>query len=1502
MKITRLLILIFSILAGVVSHSNAQDEFPGDHEQFLRKFARSFRDIKLTDRDGKALSDAFEIFWFSDTLSVSEKDEFIQMANLMASKGATPFPNYYLYAENLLFFYRHGHDFDRYQNWQQGLSDLLNAKRHPGKTRITEYQEIANKILKDSIIFESPRVTWKVSHMPSDMGYKDGHPYMSFTNIDLKAVYKADYMIINSTSGTALPLDESWDGQFGKVTWERVRLNQDSVYAELNKYKLDLSKPEIEADSAFFVNLNYFQEPLMGKLHDKVGNLDNPTKSTYPRFETYAQKFEIENLFEGIDYEGGFSMKGQRFIGSGVSNHKAKITVTKNDSIQLVALSEAFSLDSMQIFSANTEIILKMSDDSIYHPNLLLRYNIREKLLDLQRTGEGMSKVYFTNSYHALNMDFTWLQWHIDKYKIHMGMLKSMSGVNEAFFESFDYFTEQRYRDIQVKDDIHPFRRLEEFVAWYGSPEFTVFDFAQHIGYEPHQVKKYLLRLAYLGFISYDIKTEVVKIMPTMYKYLDAMRRVSDYDVIEFSSTTNKTTPNASLSLLNYDLEINGVPTVHISDSQNVEIYPIDQKIIMKKNRDFLFTGTMKASQFFFYGRDFKFNYRDFKVEMEQCDSMKMIVETGMIAPDGKGILKIVQATIEDIKGVYYIDDQENKSGRYVMEQFPKFESKKDSYVYYDKPEIFDAVYNRTRFYFKIDPYSIDSLRGYAKKNLQFAGNFYSADIFPDMKETLVVRPDYSLGFHQVTDTFGLPVYKGSGQFTRHIDLSNQGLLGAGRIEYINSTTFADSVTFFPDSCFAHARTFNMTAQSAPIEYPKVEGKDNDIKWYPYAEQFMAETLSDKFVMFEDQSQMTGTLNLTPKGLRGTGQMDIGNSELVSNEFTYKQEHINADTATFKLLTETKMDIDFSTVNVNTHIDFPERKGHFKTNGDGSYVTFPKNDYIGYMEELVWHMDDEMVDVKSNAKTIEKLKDADNMSDEEWENLFLQGPKFISVHPDQDSLNFVAPSAQYDLKNYIITAEEVKFIRVADATIYTNDGIIVVEKNAVMQPIANAEIIANTTSRYHKIKDATVNISGRKAYTGYGDYDYEDKAGRIQNIHFSRVGVDKTGQTYANGGIAEVDNFSLSPNFAFQGNVELYANEKDLTFDGGVKIKHDCVNMPSRWLKFRAPLDPEDIYIPVDSSLFSINGEELAAGLMIYRDSAYAAVFSPKERHTDKNLFAATGFLIYDEVDMSYKISNRDKLQEESLPGNLLRFGRTDCKLNGFGRFNFSDEFGLFEPNPIGEFRHPLDMDTTRMELVMLMDFHFNPKALKIMAEDINKAAGLTGTDLSNQVYSQAIMEYLGQEKAEEWFTELSMGNMNKAPKEMEELFILTDVNLTFYKQVSSYIHEGPVGISSIGGVPVNRNVYSMISVEKNRRGDSFNMYFEIDSDTWYYFRYSAGNMAGISSNQLFNELVYESKPGERIIDAKGDSPSYRYSLGSNTFLRRFLKDLNDVFGFEDEE
>ncbi|MFO7788958.1 MAG: hypothetical protein R6V32_00160, partial [Bacteroidales bacterium] len=459
----------------------SQDVFPEKPDAFCEEFCNSLDKIRLDGKEGKELAESFELFWTSDTLSLDEKDDFIETANLLVTKGAREWPHLFIYAENMMLFYRHGFDSGQYHEWRNGLITLLKERNYINAKKISEYQLYANDILRDSVMFRHARITWKVSQFPDNIGYnEDDGVYIRFSNLNIYGLYGNDSLIIKGTSGTAYPMDEKWKGQYGKVTWERVLLSPDSVYADLNNYQIDLTKTKYTADSARFVNLNYFDEALYGTLEDKALNIDNPTKSSYPRFSTYTKKFKMENVLEGIDYEGGFNMKGQDFMGIGLKDQKARIIIAKSDTIKMVAKSESFTLDPKRIFSKNTDITLHLSEDSIYHPNLIMKYSFKNKLLTLERDKEGMSKVNFTNSYHKLHMDFTLLQWHIEKYKMQFGIMKSMSEVNEAFFESADFFSEKKYRDIQVRDQVHPFVRLENFVQEWGESEFKLNDFARY--------------------------------------------------------------------------------------------------------------------------------------------------------------------------------------------------------------------------------------------------------------------------------------------------------------------------------------------------------------------------------------------------------------------------------------------------------------------------------------------------------------------------------------------------------------------------------------------------------------------------------------------------------------------------------------------------------------------------------------------------------------------------------------------------------------------------------------------------------------------------------------------------------------------------------------------------------------------------------------------------------------------------------------------------------------
>ena len=173
----------------------------------------------------------------------------------------------------------------------------------------------------------------------------------------------------------------------------------------------------------------------------------------------------------------------------------------------------------------------------------------------------------------------------------------------------------------------------------------------------------------------------------------------------------------------------------------------------------------------------------------------------------------------------------------------------------------------------------------------------------------------------------------------------------------------------------------------------------------------------------------------------------------------------NADTADFILhRSDDFKAIAFESVNLQTEINILERTGTFQSNGTNSFVSFPENKYICYIDELKWYMDKSLVELGVSEGG--------------------SGSKFVSVHQDQDSLSFVSRKASYSLIDYIIQAKEVDEIVVADAAIHPSDGAVTVETEAKMRSFTGANILVNTEERYHELFDADVTIYGGKNYKG----------------------------------------------------------------------------------------------------------------------------------------------------------------------------------------------------------------------------------------------------------------------------------------------------------------------------------------------------------------------------------------------------------------------------------
>ncbi len=153
-------------------------------------------------------------------------------------------------------------------------------------------------------------------------------------------------------------------------------------------------------------------------LSDQAVSFKNVEKANYPQFTTYTKQFQIKNLYEGVNYEGGLAFEGANVKGKGENFTPAKITLSRNDTLYLNINSNEFVFSKTGLNSQETSISLYLDNDSIYHSNLGFSYFSDTKQVNLFRTNNPISKSPYFNSFHKLDMYFEYLSWNMNESKI----------------------------------------------------------------------------------------------------------------------------------------------------------------------------------------------------------------------------------------------------------------------------------------------------------------------------------------------------------------------------------------------------------------------------------------------------------------------------------------------------------------------------------------------------------------------------------------------------------------------------------------------------------------------------------------------------------------------------------------------------------------------------------------------------------------------------------------------------------------------------------------------------------------------------------------------------------------------------------------------------------------------------------------------------------------------------------------------------------------------------
>jgi len=1491
----------FAVLLLASHPAIAQDQpagFSADTSKFIEELTLQFRNVGESDAaEAKLVLSTFTYQWTSNLLLQPQKKQAHTICTALNEQKLQVAPYYLLYFKILTSLVKQNADAATFDLFHKSVNYCLKAK-YASRT-LLKYLTQTELLISSKALMQTNTEAWYLRNGDYRFAF-DSVPCFNVQSGTLSCVVRNDSACIYDTRGRYYPVSQLWMGRGGKVYWERTGLGRDVVYAKLADYKVDTRSINYTADSVLLFHGGYFKKFLLGKLEDKAMVDITAEKATFPKFTMYKGTQVYINLFKDIEFFGGFNLEGSRVIGTPSDDGFSRIEIKHNNKPFITFRSTEFVIRPDRFVSGRAAAVIYFENDSIFHPGLQVRYNLSNNELIMSRGEEGISQSPFFNTYHRLDMYSGAVYWKLNEDVMSFEDTKGLRNSSEALFESSDYFSAFRFDKLQGIDDINPAMLVSAYARRHNTDRFYARDFAEWAKKPVEQVRVQLIKLANAGFLYYDVDHELAVVQPRLNEYLAARSGVKDSDILQFQSFVEKGS-NARLDFRSMNLAIEGVKQIMVSDSQYVYVVPRDGKVTVFKNRDFSFTGRVHAGLFDFLSNASTFNYDKFSINMPQIDSALMVVPAW--SPNSNGFRPFVRVknVLANMNGELFIDSPDSKSGRKMLHHFPLMISKDTSYVYFDRKDIVEGVYKRKNFYFQVNPFTMDSINSLPPGDVRFDGKLVSAGIFPDLTETIRVQKDYSLGFKRVIPEPGLPVYNGKGAFSDTLKLSNRGLRGSGRLKYLSSLTEANDFLFTPDSTTARVKNYQLARMNGEYEFPDVQAKDALIKWTPTDDLMtVRNSKKDSISMFNNNARLDGMLSVTPTGLRGKGVFAFENAEVTSQAYKFKNESFTSDTSDFKLYTDDRKKEALRVHVFRAAIDFATRQGHFVATGKGALMEFPVIQYVCVVNEFDWLMD---------KKQLQLINKADFSRDQYYqmkpEELIAFNPGkevYTSTDPSQDSLSFFALRALYDLNTNLMEVEDVRIIKVADAAIFPHNAKLSIGMNGRITELRQSEILANRTTLYHKFFNSNVTITSRKRYTATGLYDYTPSDGDVTTLEIKSIGVNNKGETFAGTAISDSMNFKLNRYFHFMGKMGINASSKLIYFEGGYGFVHDCDAFKHEWIKLRSDLDPKNIKIPVTNDPENTGNGQLRVSIYysVTENTVKPGFFVQAENITDPDILSAGGFVEYLPSKAEYRVADTAKLRNPLLTGNMLTLNTSRCLLSGEGRLQVGANLGRVNMQSAGEINYFSLVDSTSMNMLSAFDFLFSEEALKVFADAVNASPSAKGIDVTGINYTRSLREFVGQEEANKILTELSLyGQYRKFPEVLNHTLVLTGLQMSWNKELRSFISKGPIGISNVGKIPVNKELKGYVEIAKRRSGDIINLYFEPDENQWYFFTYSNGTMQVLSSNKGFNDKLVGLKEDQRLIKGEKGKPSYQFIIGTGEKKATFLRKMKQAAGDE---
>jgi len=1485
-----LLFLCLSISAMAIAQeegfSTSASTFYGQLETYMkdtkRDDAKKTAELFLSNaKSGKVYPDIIE--------------KIANVCNDMNAKKMRAYPYFVIYFDAVNAFATSRNEKEKFDEWQSVLDKIISRSKGSHQ-EFKNFMEFSTSLFNKGAIYESTTKSWFATNPDYAFKIKNDTVLVTFNEGNLIGQTKKDSVVIRKTKGVFFPSSYKWKGNNGKVDWGKVGLPQSDVYAVFDDYMVDIKKGEYTVENATFTYKGFLKQDLKGTLKERL-KTSVTDKFLYPQFNSYDKTVQLDNLAEQVKYEGGFSLQGNNIIGYGDSLKRAEMYFySAHDTMRVKAVSKRFEISKFEeINASDAEIVLLFGEDSIYHPSLNLKYLIPQQELRILRGERGLSKTSFYDSYHAMEFKVDGIYWNVDSSHLDFKMVASTSGNEPAQFESRDYFDRKRFHKYQNISSKNPLSELKSFYDATGKMEIDALRFAKALnkGYSVGTISNSLYKMMEDGFIYYDKDANLITLKQRLINYGLADRNKMDYDIIKIESISKNV--NARLDFDDKDLDLTGVQQFKLSSAQEVVIFPRLKFINVHHNRNMEFNGTVLGGRIDFTGNDYEFNYDEFNIRMPNIDWMQINYPSFKMNRSGKSEMENIKTKIEKLTGVLLIDDPNNKSGKEGYRDYPKFESYESSYAYYDQGA-FKNVYNRDSFYFELKPFKLDSLAILSPELLSFKGKLVSDGIFPDFEENLTVQHDKSLGFETETPPGGSKLFGNKGSYDGKIKLSNEGLAGGGEFNALSAYLHADSINFYPDSLLAECDTFFLPKKTASPSYPETSNSKVLTNWKAKKDTMYLKMKSRPFDIYENEATLKGNLLLSSNGLWGNGFLDWAEASLKAKEFKFDADIAYSDTADLTIKTLDTTAVAFATPDVSSIVNFADKTGEFKSTEDYILANLPYNKYRTTMSEFDWDMAKGLIDLRT---PIDKEKRY----------------YFESTNTKLEGLKFEAKSGLYNLNDYILKGYGIPFISIADAKVIPDSNKVTIIPGGTIQTLENATITTDTIYNYHKIYNATVDIKTGLEFLASGDYDYVSSTLKDQVINFDKITTEKEETdkdkkskrfyTKGYGTISEEQAFKLDKIIDYKGNVELKSRDKFLTFDGYSKINLNTNKIQTQWFKFKDDINPDNIQITIED-LISEENDTLFVGISfdMSRLDMYTTFIDKRRTRRDHTFIKASGFIDYDPQSRTFSIGDEAKILGDQYNGNVLQLDDARNVVKTEGRINMGSNYGLVTMDAAGQIENDLTTNSFKInDLIMGMDFLFD--------EDMTEKLGRTlqseneeadEIDFIDGKFQNYISELVKPKEVKEVVETIERLGYYEKSKDIQYKLFLTDLNMVFDTTSRTMISTKPFGIAYVGDKYVNRMVNGFTEFGTRKNSDFFNIFFETEMETWYYFSYKKGILSVLSSDPDFNNAMAKVSPKKRRTTDKKTNKFIQYQMASNLKKENFVARMKELLPKDDKK